>query len=191
MNHSAPSGPDVIAEKSSFGLLFSFTNSVSVPEGVIRPTLALPGSVNHKLRSGPTVMPDGSPTAVCKGNSVITPAGVIRPILFPVVSVNQRFPSGPATITVGLDCAVGVGKGGVKENARTLGTISRSTTKITATAVARVVRCGASFQLAAPWRPRRSGPPLVIVTYASKCFSFSAPVASLRVGNRNRPSLRL
>src|SRR5262249_25240151 len=117
--------------------------------------------------------------------------GVIRPILFPVVSVNQRFPSGPATITVGLDCAVGVGKGGVKENARTLGTISRSTTKITATAVARVVRCGASFQLAAPWRPRRSGPPLVIVTYASKCFSFSAPVASLRVGNRNRPSLRL
>src|SRR5262249_30984276 len=134
-----------MAEKRSFGLLFSFANSVIVPEGVIRPILALPGSVNHKLRSGPTVMPDGRLTAAGKGNSVMPPAGVILPILFPVVSVNQRFPSGPATITVGLDWPGRIGKKS-KENARTIGTISSTSTIVTARA--KMVRCRASFQIA-------------------------------------------
>src|SRR5215831_14632504 len=131
MNHSAPSGPDIIAEKSSFGLL-SNENSVMVPDGVIRPILELPGSVNHRLRSGPTVMPEGRPTAVGKANSVIIPAGVIRPILFALVSVNQTFPSGPAVITVGLDWPVRVGKKVKAGAARALGTISMTRIIVTA-----------------------------------------------------------
>src|SRR5262245_17742289 len=98
----------------------------------MRPIFAFPGSVNHRLRSGPVVMPEGRLPAVGRGNSVITPAGVIRPILFPVVSVNQRFPSGPGVITVGVDCPVGVGNA-PKVNASELGTISKTMTRLTAT----------------------------------------------------------
>ena len=65
--------------------------------------------MNHRLPSGPAVIPNGRLPAVGTGNSVITPAGVIRPILFPMTSVNHRLPSGPTVIPLGKLPAVGTG----------------------------------------------------------------------------------
>ena len=73
-----------------------------VPCGVIRPTRGGdPDSVNHRLPSGPAVMPCGTaPEPSPDANSVIVPCGVIRPIA-PAASVNQRLPSGPAAMSWG------------------------------------------------------------------------------------------
>ena len=74
-------------------------NSVTTPAGVIRPIRSPATSVNHRLPSGPAVMPKGSEPAVMPAlNSVTTPAGVIRPIRLPANSVNHRLPSGPAVM---------------------------------------------------------------------------------------------
>src|SRR5207249_724209 len=62
-----------------------------------------PFSVNHRLPSGPAVIPAGTPFTVGTLNWVMTPAGVMRPILFPFPpeTVNQRLPSGPTVIWPG------------------------------------------------------------------------------------------
>src|SRR5262249_44566976 len=71
---------------------------------VIRPIRLPPGSVNHRLPSGPAVMPLGYARRLMPAlNSVTTPSGVIRPIrsLAPRSlprSVNQTLPSGPAVM---------------------------------------------------------------------------------------------
>jgi hypothetical protein len=63
-------------------------NSVTAPPGVIRPTLLAPASVNQRLPSGPSVIPEGRLLAVGIGYSVTAPAGVILPTLLPLYSVN-------------------------------------------------------------------------------------------------------
>ncbi len=51
-------------------------NSVTTPVGVIRPIRLPTYSVNHRLPSGPAVMPQGCAPAVMPAlNSVTTPAG--------------------------------------------------------------------------------------------------------------------
>src|SRR4051812_49186668 len=81
-------------------------NSVMTPAGVIRPTLSIVGevfvSVNHRLPSGPAVMPRGLPT-VGTVYSVIVPFGVILAILWAKLfdSVNHRLPSGPGAMASG------------------------------------------------------------------------------------------
>src|SRR5436309_2401970 len=82
--------------------------SVICPAGVIRPMLFPLTSVNHRLPSGPAVIPRGALTAVGTGNSVIDPAVVIRPIWLPPISVNHRLPSGPAVIHHGEESVVGM-----------------------------------------------------------------------------------
>ena len=86
-------------------------NSVTTPAGVIR-AIRLPRySVNHRLPSGPAVMPKGSvsnenPGVTPPVNSVTTPAGVTRPIRPGLAtSVNQRLPSGPSAISRGKPLA--------------------------------------------------------------------------------------
>ncbi len=76
-------------------------NSVIVPAGVMRPIWSLSDSVNHRLPSGPAVIPEGKLAAVGMRNSVIVPAGVMRPMRFASDSVNHRFPSGAAVMAVG------------------------------------------------------------------------------------------
>src|ERR1035437_898519 len=74
---------------------------------VIRPIRSLAPSANHRLPSGPAVMPRSSPPAVMPAlNSVTTPLGVIRPIQLPMSSVNHRLPSGPAVMPRGPAPAV-------------------------------------------------------------------------------------
>ena len=69
---------------------------------MIRPIRLPPCSVNHRLPSGPAVMPEGFAPAVMPAlNSVTTPAGVIRPMRLPPDSVNHRLPSGPAVMPEG------------------------------------------------------------------------------------------
>src|SRR5207248_1326175 len=77
-------------------------SSVMTPAVVIlatRPLLL--DSVNHRLPSGPTVMPWGKLFAVGIGNSVIVPVDVIRPILLPLDSTNHMLPSGPSVMPMG------------------------------------------------------------------------------------------
>src|SRR5262249_24655021 len=76
--------------------------SVTTPVRVMRPILPATTSANHRLPSGPTVMPSGPLAAVGTANSVTKPVGVMRPILPPHTSVNQRLPSGPTTMSTGL-----------------------------------------------------------------------------------------
>src|SRR5258708_38044142 len=96
-----------------WGMLpLGITNSVTTPLGLMRPIRLLPFSANHRLPSGPAVMPAGLLLSVGMGNSVIAPAGVIRPMrLTPfasaVVSVTHRVPSGPVVMPVGLLLTVG------------------------------------------------------------------------------------
>ena len=64
-------------------------------------------SANHRLPSGPTVMPKGNAPAVMPAlNSVMTPLGVMRPIRLPVSSANHRLPSGPAVMPCAFAPAV-------------------------------------------------------------------------------------
>src|SRR5207248_3193408 len=58
-------------------------------------------SVNQRVPSRPTVIPNGWLPAVGTANSVTTPVVVTRPILLPPFSVNQRAPSLPLTICCG------------------------------------------------------------------------------------------
>src|SRR6266446_2892876 len=89
-------------------------NSVTTPlVRLMRPIWLTPFSANHRLPSGPAVMPAGLLLCVGMGNSVIVPADVIRPIrLTPFtsapVSVNHRLPSGPVVMPVGLLLSVGI-----------------------------------------------------------------------------------
>ncbi len=78
------------------------------PPVVMRPILLVAVSVNHRLPSGPAVMPTGPLLAVGVGNSVILPLVVMRPIRFVAFSVNHRLPSGPAVMPKGPLLAVGV-----------------------------------------------------------------------------------
>ena len=54
---------------------------MTVPLRVILPMLLPPCSVNHRLPSGPAVIPIGSPSPVGRGNSVTVPLVVARPML--------------------------------------------------------------------------------------------------------------
>src|SRR5436189_1593237 len=90
--------------------------SVITPAGVILPIWLPKFCVNHKLPSGPAVIPTGKLVfpygvlgALRIGYSVITPVGVILPILFPMASVNHRLPSGPAAISYRATTVVGIG----------------------------------------------------------------------------------
>ena len=110
VNHSAPSGPDVMPK----GALLSVGtgNTVMVPAVVMRPIWLASNSVNHSAPSGPAVMPLRPPPAT--GNSVNCPVVVIRPILLgPSIdlgnSVNHSAPSGPKVMLVGPLLAVGIG----------------------------------------------------------------------------------
>src|SRR5947207_2473221 len=69
-------------------------------------------SVNHKLPSGPAVMPPGESEGG-KRNTFVAPVGVIRPILLlgplvvPETSVNHALPSGPTMMAGELLPAIG------------------------------------------------------------------------------------
>src|SRR5581483_8988230 len=65
-------------------------------------------SVNHRLPSGPVVIPPRFDFAVGTVNSLTVPVGVIWPILLPSPSVNHRLPSGPVVISPGVAAAVGI-----------------------------------------------------------------------------------
>src|SRR5436305_1378669 len=65
-------------------------------QAVIRPIRLPRLSVNHRLPSGPAVMPLGPALPVMPAlNSLTTPGGVIRPIRLADDSVNHTLPSGP------------------------------------------------------------------------------------------------
>src|SRR5258708_6590286 len=94
-------------------LPLGITNSVTTPLGLMRPIRLVPFSANHRLPSGPAVMPAGLLLSVGIGNSVIIPASVIRPMrLVPVVSApdstNQRLLSGPLVMPCGWLLVVGI-----------------------------------------------------------------------------------
>src|SRR5262245_17410615 len=67
---------------------------------VILPTLLPPNSANHKLPSGPAVIPNGALPTVGMGYSEITPDGVILLTLLPVklLSTNHKLPSAAAAM---------------------------------------------------------------------------------------------
>src|SRR6266702_8090406 len=81
-----------------------------VPVGVMRPIRFPASSVNHRLPSGPAVIPWGLLPDEGTATSVTVPVGVMRPIWFPASSVNHRLPSGPAVIPRGSLPDVGSGK---------------------------------------------------------------------------------
>ena len=78
------------------------------PDVVMRPMRLPLNSVNHKLPSGPAVMPNGWLPPAGSGNSVIAPAVVLRAILLPLNSVNHRLPSGPAAMPTDRLSLVGI-----------------------------------------------------------------------------------
>ena len=88
-----PSGPSTIpsGQENVCGREYS----VTAPEVLIFPILSQPGSVNHRLPSGPVVTPQGSAVSEM-GNSVMTPWTVILPSL--LSTANHRLPSGPNVI---------------------------------------------------------------------------------------------
>jgi len=97
VNHSAPSGPAVIATGWASG---ESGYSVTVPAVVTRPMRSPANSVNQSAPSAPVATPTGRLPGVT-GNSARPPAVVIRPIRLPPASVNQSAPSGPAAIPSG------------------------------------------------------------------------------------------
>ena len=60
----------------------------------------IPYSVNQRLPSDPTVIPNGwaEPVGVSKSVFSVGSAGLMSPILLTANSVNQRLPSGPTVI---------------------------------------------------------------------------------------------
>src|SRR5260370_40815674 len=106
-NHMFLSGPAVMP--------FAFVLSVGIgysempPVGVQRPmALKVPGSVNHRLPSGPPAIAYGRPPEG-RPNSVMTPAGVTRPELCASVSTNHTLPSGPAAMAFRKSAGGGTG----------------------------------------------------------------------------------
>ena len=95
--HMFPSGPVTIDDPT--GPPGTFVNSVSVPEGVIRPIVLVPGSVNHRLPSGPTVIP---PAALAVAKNVNGPPGGVRQISAILRMAHHRLPSGPTTARSGI-----------------------------------------------------------------------------------------
>src|SRR3981081_2547156 len=87
----------------SDGQLFA-AYSVTTPEVVTLPIVAasfvLMKFVNHRLPSGPAVIPTGSLVAA-SAYSVITPAVGIFPTFAVPLSTNQRLLSGPAAMCSG------------------------------------------------------------------------------------------
>src|SRR5262249_50173868 len=84
------------------------------PAVVTFPILLVLFSANHRLPSGPAMIPHGAARPlleVASGYSVKEPAVVSFPILLCAViesvSVNQRLPSGPAVIEASEKLAVG------------------------------------------------------------------------------------
>ena len=65
MNHTLPSGPGVMPLAAEVAV----ANSVTLPPGVIRPILVTPGSVNHRLPSGPVVIRAGAAEGVSPPSS--------------------------------------------------------------------------------------------------------------------------
>jgi hypothetical protein len=120
VNQRLPSGPAVIPPRLPLKVAVGRGNSVMTPAGVIRPMMATKllfptplEAVNHRLPSGPAVMPEGAELPVGRVNSVRVPAGVIRPMapteLFPLVPepVNHRLPSGPTVMPEDEELPVG------------------------------------------------------------------------------------
>ena len=73
VNQSAPSEPAAI----QVGLIEPVENSVMLPPVVMRPSLWLDCSVNHRALSGPTMIPIGPPPAVVTVYRVMTPEVVL------------------------------------------------------------------------------------------------------------------
>ena len=71
MNHRFPSGPAAIPDGTL--LAVGIGNSVTVPDGVIRPILLPVDSVNHRFPSGPAAIPEALAPGVGIGNSMIAP----------------------------------------------------------------------------------------------------------------------
>src|SRR5438067_8939758 len=92
VNHSAPSGPETISG-TVVPACPKPVKVVSAPAVVILPTKAPAFEPNHKLPSGPVVIPVGC-VAVPELNSLTTPAVVIAPISSEPNSVNHNCPSG-------------------------------------------------------------------------------------------------
>src|SRR5579862_8551522 len=65
-------------------------NSVTCPDGVMRPIRLTANSVNQRLPSGPTVILDGSLWAVGIGNSVTCPGGATELPPHPVSTRRSR-----------------------------------------------------------------------------------------------------
>jgi hypothetical protein len=82
-----------------------------VPEIVIRPILMAAFSVNHRVPSGPAVIPQGLLLGVGTEYSVMVPFVVTRLILLTLFccSANHRAPSGPAVMPFGRQFGVGIG----------------------------------------------------------------------------------
>src|SRR5262249_17761199 len=83
--------------------------AVSAIDACSRPILLALNSVNQRLPSDPTAMPNGPLSAVRIGYSLNTPAVVMRPILLLLNSVNHSAPSGPTVMPSGPLDAVGIG----------------------------------------------------------------------------------
>ena len=77
------------------------SNSVTTPAVVMRPSLSVFDSLNHRLPSGPTAMSPAKALVESSGYSVTSPSAVMRPISSSRPSVNHSAPSGPSTIEVG------------------------------------------------------------------------------------------
>lgn len=76
---------------------------------VMRPMLFPKDKMNHRLPSGPAVMPKGPLLTGAMWNSSKLPAVVIRPMLPTMDSANHRLPSGPVVIPSGRLLCVGIG----------------------------------------------------------------------------------
>ena len=100
VNHSAPSGPAVIAEGKP--PVAGRANSVTSPSAVTRPMRSVFISVNHIAPSGPAVMPNG-PAVGCRHGKGLRSRrrAVMRPIRWSWDRVNHSAPSGPGVMTVG------------------------------------------------------------------------------------------
>src|SRR5260370_37849519 len=100
------SGPAVIPATSELGVGMGY--SEIPPVGVHRPIpLNDPGSVNHRLPSGPAAIakgraPDGMP------KSGIMAMGVTRAMLWASCSTNHTLPSGPGGLALGQLPDVGI-----------------------------------------------------------------------------------
>jgi hypothetical protein len=67
---------------------------VTVPLGVMRPILPRLNSVNHRLPSGPAVIPSrDAPTLMPAENKVTTPVGVMRPTELVMAEGPSQVPS--------------------------------------------------------------------------------------------------